>query len=454
MGINSSKIDEHMKASGKCGVTFREQGSCQDCSTEKKCERSSLNTISGGKVYNIMEKLHNKYRGTLGKYNPKTISTPVQEDGEDTPSYQKRKKAWKNAHTSLHSRAQYYCEFLACSNIWNQEDIEDIKKSLIPAGSVRWNTPTQQKGFADDFTTRNDLCLNYLGAHLPVNTNAPGVGDDPNIFITNNSSRALDQCADQLPFLTQQEYAKALTGGNAGASVMSYRGCGKAANSIKSSWPADGSGDEKLVLPKWNDAKWCPIAYMDGGGPACPGLQGQRNTGGSIHIQQPLSDSQNIGIFKFKHRKGGKITLKDIKRGLNHIFRMWIKGVCTGCVAAGKNGICSLCKDNVLLSANDGTSSAYAKGTAETWGNIVWGNNANIGVGTTIIHHKNNKYLLCVINYQYPPDTSDLIRWQKHMPTVCFSQSQRWRNKQVCPGKGKDQCQSCTVPKGNAPNQI
>ena len=134
----------------------------------------------------------------------------------------------------------------------------------------------------------------------------------------------------------------------------------------------------------------------------------------------------------------------------------WIRGCCpiNGCPTTGKGSYCSYCKDAVQNSIIKGNSNAI-NSTPETWANIVWGNNKTIGCGATIIHTETAKYLLVVINYATPPDTSGMENWAINMVYACTAQSTKFKlNKKakttaVCEVGGKNLCLSSGGAEGH-----
>ena len=396
-------------------------------------QSKTLDKISQKLAYSYMLKLHNTYRNSLNSegYNPMTID-PLFKFTDNI-----------DIKKSLHERAQGYCEFLASSDIFKIDDTnggENIGKHLITAGSINWNSLQDKinfndycKNFPDGLgcenkqnATRNTLCKTFLGAHLPVDINKCKKGEinqcvmnDSTLLIKNNKPEE----SSGGKYYDEKTYSTALTN----ALDKGSRGCDN--SGFKASWPTKDDN----AISKYKDARYCPYAYRDDANVVCPGLQPERNIDIQLYAQGPLYESQNIGLAYIKNKgkpikpSDSKITPAMIKSALGEIFKKWIKGVCTCSLTnpatdGGQTNACGYCLYDIItqlgLNYENYDCNAFTGNCAVNWANIVWANNQNIGVGNIIVHTKNYVYLLCVINYQTPPDINK-SSFEYNMPYAC-----------------------------------
>jgi hypothetical protein len=403
-----------------------------------KADAKIFTKIQQNVAYNYMLKLHNTYRNSLNSegYNPMTIDAKFNDND--------KQQAIKN---SLHTRAQSYCEFLASSDIFKMEDDsgKNIGQHLFDAGSIRWNANQDKinfnnycKNFPDGLgcenkedSTRNTLCKTFLGAHLPVNiTNCKDevnqcVMKESTLLIKNNKPEE----SSGGKYYDEKTYSTALTNALGKAS----RGCDN--SGFKSSWPTKDDN----AIAKYKDARYCPAAYIDDANVVCPGLQPERNIDVQLYAQGPLYESQNVGLAYIKNDKGipikpsdHKITSDMITSALGEIFKKWIRGVCTCSLTnpatdGGQTNACGYCLYDIITQLgynNNYECNAFTGNCAVNWANIVWANNQTIGVGNAIVYTKNHVYLLCVINYQVPPDINK-SSFQSNMPYACHAKTQK-----------------------------
>ena len=286
--------------------------------------------------------------------------------------------------------------------------------------------------------TRNDLCIDYGGSHLPVSTTSDildhlkqkekkklGNAFSPQNFINNYINdyavrgslpqHLSNEFGRDAPYTSPSDYQRELR--SAGG-----RGCGTGPNSDgNSDWYHSGSGDAEM-----KGSQYCHISYIGSNASVCTGLQSYPNIDTSITTVGGLFDGQNVGIVKLD--KSSKNPLKTIKTAILNIFLTWMSGACACCKTNCKDY--EQIKEQYNIDIQDGVGNGGFfckgdKGCIRKWVTAIWAEVNNIGVAAHIIHGKDEKYLLLVVNYDKAPymvsaKGTDL---STKIPNICAAQS-------------------------------
>ena len=249
------------------GATLSQTESFKRCS---KTSDSDVELCTSGKVRkDMMQKylinLHKRYRRSITSEKLSPNYFPTRLKGK--------------VNKDLQARAELYANFLAQSKMFDESD-EDLQTLIIPADSDQWNEDSHSSYLGQ--LTRNNLCIEFQGAHLPVDSS-------DNKIIEKYSLRPQGTPASGGEYHTETAYQEALhklipgnrgcAGGGKGGSK--WPACMEAEFDTNTNKCSDGKipiGDDGLV-----DSKYCRIGYVGKKtGVACSGLTTYANEGTTI----------------------------------------------------------------------------------------------------------------------------------------------------------------------------
>ena len=422
------------------GATLSQPESFKNCS---KTSDSDVQLCTAGKVRkNMMEKyiidLHKRYRRSItSNLSPNYVPTHLK--GE--------------VNKDLQARAELYANFLAKSKMFDESD-EDLQTLIIPADSDQWNEDSHSSYLGQ--LTRNNLCIEFQGAHLPVDSS-------DNKIIEKYSLRPQGTPASGGKYHTETVYQEALTRLTPGT-----RGCG--GDTPGTSWPACKNGEfdtntnkcsEGSTVVEGNDglvnSKYCRIGYLTPEtSMVCSGLTTYANIGTTISTIGSLSDGQNVGLERLTPKEVEDLETKPVKvykRVVERIFMRWVKGLCRCASTNLASKGCGQCENEIVKSFK--TCKDTNNSCPLTWGNVAWAKTKAIGIAPILVKSKSASgdlryHLLVVCNYDATPSPTIPKYWQTMLPLVCAAQDKKYKQgkstDQFCPGS--DGCTTCKALSG------